>query len=168
MQTGQDKPDGDVPTSGQEPAQDAAASLERGEFLSHSVHFIDRIKTPEQSRYWLKLVEILITDEFQDQVALDCTQFIQSTHIVETHIRIGLPMHCSHVSLVSLGMLPIVGGVQSEVYGLQEFNNPSSQIYWIGKRATKFGCTPKFHGIPHTAETQRMTPDERLQFILRA
>lgn len=168
MQTRQDKLDGDVPTSGQEPAQDAPESLERGEFLIHSVHFIDRIKTPAQTQYWLKLVEILLADEFQDQVALDCTKFIQSTHIVETHLRVGLPMHCSHVSLVSLGMMPIVGGVQSEVYGLQEFNNPTGQIYWIGKRATHFQHPVKFIGIPHTPETQRMTPDERLQFILRA
>lgn len=168
MQTGQDKLDGDVPTSGQEPAQDAPESLERGEFLIHSVHFIDRVKTPEHTKGWLKLIEILLTDEFQDQVALDCTKFTQSAHIVETHIRIGLPMHCSNVSIVALGMLPIIGGTQSEVYGLQEFNNPSGPIYWIGKRTVQFQRPVKFHGIPHTPETQRMTPEERLQFILRA
>lgn len=168
MQTRQGNPDGNLPVAGQEPTQNQSESLERGEFLIHCVHLIDRIKTPEQSKYWLKLVEILLADQFQDQVALDCTKFFQSSHIVETHVRIGLPMNCSHVSLVSIAMLPIAGGLTSEVYGLQEFNNPSGQIYWIGNRVVAFGSKPKLIGIPHTAETQRMTPDERLQFILRA
>jgi len=136
--------------------------------LTYCVHLIDRIKTPDQSKYWLKLVDILLTPEFQDQVALDCTKFFQTSHIVETHLRIGLPLNCSHVSLFSLESRPIVAGTCTETYGLREFANPAGQIYWIGKIERRFSGPPKIKGIPHTAETQRMTPDERLQFLLRA